>query len=226
MSTFKQVLVTAAGLVVASALALTVALQQAGQSHGMTCEEWRVAVERASDEGKWERFFVAVQDGTDIPEAHGTRVLGDCSAGTCTILPQGCDDAFTYDYDASPLVAGWRVVEMHTHPYFAGGWKPWAAATAGARWYGSLGQVVTACQANFTGSQCLDLLQADDKCWLLDDGQICRYNKLYGPGVGGTEVCPYANVLARLPCRVLRGAGTEISDVAKEFTDADLNVLD
>lgn len=127
----------------------------------------------------------------------------------------------TYDYDCGPLVNGWRVCELYAHPYFAKGWRNEAAANVDFRWFGSLGDVVDECRAHFTGAQCLDLLQADRRCWLLDDGRVCRF----GSVLGEDAACPYATVLARLPCVVYRGAGSEMQDVQRVWTDEEMDQL-
>lgn len=131
----------------------------------------------------------------------------------------GC--AYTYTYDCGPEVNGWRVCDVYAHPYIAKGWMLAANEYEYLRWYGSMAAVVTACLEHFTGPECLNLLQADNRCWLLDDGRVCRYGAL----LGADEACPYARVQARLPCVVNRGAGSEMRDAQRVWTDEEMDEL-
>ena len=231
MTKLRAVLAAAASLVIGG-LSIGIALNQAGQSEGMTTAEWCAAIDKISDAQKLERFFVAIQDGATIPKAwpdtDSGRLLGDCAGGTCTIAPAASPEcAYTYQYDCGPLRQGWRVCEVRAHPYIAKGWLLAANANPDLRWYGSLGQVVTECLVHFSGPDCLALLQADDKCWLLDDGGVCRYGSLLGsaePDESATP-CPYARVKARLPCVVNRGAGSEMTDAERVFEPEEMDQL-
>lgn len=223
MSRLKQVLSAAAALVLGSALAIGVALNQAGQSEGMSPEEWCSLVERAKDPIRQHSFFIAIQPGNDIPEAYGDRLLGSCEGGTCTIAPNATPQcSYTYQYDCGPTVGGWKVCEVQdVHPYIAKGWMLAAEGFAYLRWYSSRSEVVTACLEHFTGPECLDLLQADSSCWLLNDGTKCIRGNQVATGIP----CPYAQVVAPYPCTTSKGAGMEIKDAQRTFTDEEMDNL-
>ena len=226
MSKLKRVLAAAAALIL-TGTAVGIALNQAGVAENMTTEEWCKAIDQVRDVQRKDRFFVAVQNGADIPKAwpegENGRVLGDCAGGTCTIAPDAAPHcSYEYTYDCGPLVGGWRVCEVWAHPYVVRGWALAAADRDDLRWYGGLGQVVAACLEHYTGAECLALLQADDKCWLLDDGRVCRHGNLLGEL---DTACPYARVQARMPCTVWRGAGSERTDATRVWLDADMDEL-
>lgn len=222
-----KALLTAAALLVAAGTAIPLALNQAGADLGVTPQQWCEKAQQANDIQKRERFFVGVADGATIPRESGGRLLGICGSGLCTIIPGVAEHCpITYDYDCGPLVNGWRICEVWAHPYFAKGWRNEASSNPDFRWYRSLGQVVTDCLAHFTGTQCLQLLQADDKCWLLDTGGVCRFGSLLGSGdETGPDPCPYARVQARMPCTVWRGAGSEMTDAVREFEAEEFDAL-
>jgi hypothetical protein len=225
MTKFRAAIAAAAALIIAGGITVGQALYQAGQSEGLTCAEWNARAKEFNNKQTKRHFYVAIQNGTPIPKAFGNKVLGDCAAGVCTVQPNGCDLAITCEYDISPLVSGWRLAEVWAHPYFATGWYKAAGGTPGLRWYKSMRDVVAACRAHFTGAQCLQLLQADSKCWLLNDGHVCRYGLEYGPGIGGADAdgipvyCRYADVLSPLPCTVYNGAGSELSEANEEWPE-------
>jgi hypothetical protein len=218
----KKVWKAAAALIIAGA-SVAVGLQLASDSEGMTCKQWATSVKRLGDVQSKHHFFLAVQQGAEIPKARGDWILGECSGGTCTIGHESCTVELTYTYDCGPLTAGWRLCEVYANPVFARGWREVATEQADFRWYKGLRDVVTECLNHFTGQQCLDLLDADNRCWLLDDGNFCRYGREYGPGLGGVDadgnpvLCRYARVQSPMPCTVNRGAGSEMADVAAEW---------
>jgi hypothetical protein len=219
---FKAAIAAAVTLVLGGT-AVIVAMQEAGQLEGFTCRNlYRVASEyNAADEQH--TFFLAIQGGVSIPKAYESWMFGDCSGGSCEISMQGCAPAGTihYTYELGSLVGGWRVYEVLAHPDIARGWHAWASDTAGARFYWGGGQVVDSCMANFTGAQCLSLLDFGDRCWLLKSGQgVCRGGLHYGPGVGGRDAnkdpvpCPNAEILSPIDCTTSRGAGGGLRDAA------------
>lgn len=224
MTRLRALLLAAAALV-AGGLGIGVALNQSAQQLDppMSAAEWcTAAARRANDIQRKEHFFVAVAQGAAIPKESGGRLLGDCADGTCTVAPDAAPQcAVTYNYECGPLVNGWRVCEIFSHPYFAKGWANEAQTNADFRWYGSLRDVVTACRAHFTGAECLTLLDADRKCWLLQDGSVCRY----GHHLGTEDPCPYAQVQGRMPCTVYRGAGSEMGDATREWSEEEFDEL-
>lgn len=214
MSKLKAVLMAAAALVAVGS-AVGIALNQAGQSVGMTVDEWCDKIDAIRDKQAKEHFFVAVKDGAELPKQAGGYLLGDCSGGTCTIAPDAAPHcSYTYDYNCGPLVSGWRVCETYAHPYVLAGWLA-ADDDTNIRAYRGFRRVVDDCKANFTGAQCLELLEADKRCWLLDSpakgSPICRYGSLLGSVEpdGSPTPCPYARVVSGFPCVVNRGAGSE-----------------
>lgn len=225
MTKIKAMLAAAASLVIGG-LAIGIALNQAGQQLGVSAQEWCSAVATAGDVQKREHFLLAYQPGNPIPEAWPDgpdgRILGECSGGTCTIAPAALPDcAYTYQYDCGPQVVGWRVCDVWAHPYVAKGWKLAAADLAYLRWFGSFAEASSTCLANFTGQQCLQLFDADRKCWLLGDGRVCRFGKLLTDGTA----CPYGQVAAQMPCTVYRGAGSELDDAQRVWTDEEMDEL-
>lgn len=225
LAKLKRVLRTAAALVLGGA-AVTAALITAGQQEDMSLSEWCAATRAYRDPSTYETFFLAFPVGTEIPQAWpqdtAGRLLGVCSSGTCTIDPGRC--AVEYSYHLAPAAAGYRLAEVHAPPYIAGGWRRWALDTAGVHWWDSFAQVVDACRANFTGAECLQLLEADGRCWLLDDGTCCRYGKRgCAPSDSGLNggACPYAQVVAPMPCTVSRGAGAELVDATKDWSESE-----
>jgi len=233
MSTLQRVLSGAAVLIVAGGISVGIALRDAGIAEGMACKQWCASTAKHADPQSHETFFIAITDGTTIPKAwpegEGGRVLGDCGGGTCDLTPTGCARCpVEYTYNASPLVAGYRLYEVRAPIYIAGGWRLWANDTAGVHWWKSFGQVIDACKANLTPAQCLNILQGDARCWKLDGwadgrGDFCRYGRLYGPGMGGALPCPYARVEAVLPCEVDEGAGSEVDDAERVFDAAEFD---
>jgi len=225
MSKLRAVLATAATLILGG-LGIGIALNQAGVTHDMSAKEWCQAIDRVSDVQKQERFFVAYQPGNPIPQAwpegESGRVLGACSGGTCTIAPEARPHcAYEYTYDCGPNVDGWRLCEVHAHPYVAKGWKLAAEDNAWLKWFGGLSEVIAKCQAHTTNAKCLTLLDVDNRCWLLNDGSVCRHGTQLGTG----DPCPYGSVTAQMPCTVYRGAGSELHDATRVWTDEEMDEL-
>jgi len=245
MSKLQRVLSAAAVLLLAGGISVGIALRDAGIAEDMTCKQWCASTEKHADPTTHETFFIAISDGTPIPKAwpegDDGRVLGDCSGGTCDLTPTGCAKCpVVYTYHASSLVAGYRLYEVRAPIYIAGGWRLWANDTPGVHWWQSFGQVIDACTANLTGSQCLNILESDERCWMLstvDDcptgvgaetrpvTRFCRYGRVFGCGMGGTLACPYGQAVAVMPCGVDRGAGSETIDTERVFEPAEFDEL-
>lgn len=225
MTRIKAVLSAAAALVLGSALAVGVALNQAGQnavSPAMTCAEWSRYAALANDPTNAETFYIGIQGATTIPKAYGSWLIGDCAAGTCTVKPNACDVSVTWTYKVSPIVNGYRIARVTAIPYFGGGLKAWVSGTAGLYWLGSFGQARSLCVAARPAADCATMLGGVIDCWKRADGQWCRYGRLYGPGAGGSTTCTVQATDTPAPCVVNRGAGSESTDIARSFTDAEL----
>lgn len=222
----KAAFLYAVGLIL-TGIAVAVGLQQGLEEEGVSCDEWQTGIELFQDTQKNETMFMAVQQGIEQPKAYADRVLGDCNAQqkTCSIGPSTCPNSFTYGFSFGSLVSvgetGYRLVEIKAPLYILRGWMKWAEGTEGVEWLGSFGQLKDSCTDKFTNPQCLALFDADDCCWLLDDGTICRHGiksvVIDEEGQDVITTCPYAHVVAKLPCVVDRGAGSEEIDVLKQF---------
>jgi len=215
----KRIWKATAAAVVAGA-AIATAFFSSWFQEDMTCRELAYATRHLRDPQQYESFFLGVADGADIPEAKGDYLLGACGNGGCIIPSDVCPESppIVYNYDCGPSISGWRVCRVKAHPKIATGWYKVAQDDSNFRWYQSLGQVITECLNNYTKAQCLELLEADKHCWLIDDDEFCRHGYLYGPGQGGETACPYARVIKAMPCEVMRGAGSERIDANKEWT--------
>ena len=225
MTRLKAVL-TAAAVLILGGLGVGVALNQAGVTHGMGTQEWCAAIGRVNDIQQQDRFFVALQPGNPIPQAHGEYVLGACADNVCAIAPAAAPEcAYTYSYSwIGPAIDGWRVAEVYAHHYIANGWRMAAADLAYLKWFGSTGALITACLAHTTPAKCAQLLSVDAWNWVLTDDTICRRGI-----VQGTEAdpCPYlaTGIKCKLPEVVYRGAGSEMTDCLREWTDAEMDEL-
>lgn len=184
----KAVLSAAAALVVAGAT-VAVGLQQAAQDElgrPATCDDWNRAFDFAETQPEVE-WFMASASGYVPPAAVGTRLLGDCAAGQCTIQPQGCAEKFSYTFErGAPTGVGWRLTRFKGPGYAAVSWRALAASNpSNARFYGSWGELTTACLAQFTAAQCRALAATlGSVCWKRG-AQVCRNGRLFGPGLGG-----------------------------------------
>lgn len=227
MTRLKALLIAAATLVGGGAL-LTVALQQSAEnlSPPMSCKEWAHQVFRWSDPDRAFVYFVAAQTGVNPPAAFGNRVLGDCSAGQCTVSRQDCSVSYSYNYEIILNVDGWRLGRITAIPYIAGGHKAWADATPGAKWLGSFGEVVGNCLEIRSAAECDSFLAPTSDCWLLSNGNLCRYEKEYGPGLGGTQACSAAPSGGDTPidCADRHGAGSAVSDSNLVWRDSELGL--
>lgn len=176
----------AAAVLVAGGASLSIALRDAGQTEGITCAEWSqlVSLAQADETMEW---FVAVADGYAPPSVTGDRVLGDCAAGDCAAKPAGCETAYSYTYQRSGSVGGWRLYRLRGPAYFAKGWGALATSNPSqVRAYRGWKEVGADCLAHFTGAQCRALLGGTGVCWRRGT-QYCRNGLLYGPGLGGVN---------------------------------------
>jgi hypothetical protein len=130
MTRLIRVLKAAAALVLTGGLALGVALNQGAQTvePRYTCAEWAEVARRYSDPQQQETFFVALPVGATVPAAYGDRVLGNCSAGECTIKPAACDGGRVW-YGTGPLGEHTRIEGTMT-----GVPNPFAEQYAGWTW--------------------------------------------------------------------------------------------
>lgn len=225
MSRLRQLLVAAAALVLGG-LGLDQALHDAGQAAApkWNCSEWAQVAQRYSDLQQQETFYVAVPTGSAVPSVVGDRVLGDCAGGVCTIKPASCSDAATWTYKAGAPLGGKVIIRARAPLYVAEGLRRWVGGLTGGLWLGSFGQAVSTCLSLTTAANCRTMLGGVSDCWLLSDGRLCRYGRLYGPGEGGASACPALDAGARpMPCEVSRGAGSELADVARAFNATDLS---
>jgi hypothetical protein len=136
-----------------------------------------------------------------------------------------------YGYTRSSLVNGWRLYVVDSPRYFALGWKQLATEHAEVRFYRSFADVKADCLVHFTGSQCRNLIDGVNRCWLRPDGQLCRGTNpgewgLYGPGVGGDVVCTPGIDDVPYPCSDKgRGQAWAVRAHFEDFpTDEDLEL--
>lgn len=199
----KRTLQAAAALVIAGT-ALTLALRQAGQAEGVTCEQWGRAVDGLNNIDQHVIFWLAVSSGTTPPGAFADRIIGNCASGVCSASPGGqCDYAATYTYELTGAVSGHRVFRVKAHPYFAGALKAWAEGTAGVTWLGTMGEAFTKCKTVFTAAKCINLLSQGQQCWMQADGTLCRFGRTYrvnGPGRVTDGACSPATGSRPYPC--------------------------
>lgn len=229
MTRMKKVLVTAATLVLGG-LAVSVALRQAAQflDPVMTCGEWTKLIGQYNNKQGWERFFIAIQNGTPVPKAvedgDNDRLLGDCSGGKCVFDPDPCNEnaTFEYEYELSPLVNGWRLAEVFGPRYLVGGWKKAADVTPGMRFYWSHSTAWQECRNHFSKADCFELFKPFVQ-FIFDDSTRCENGRWYGPGKGGTEACPTGTIVRLMPKLTYRGAGSEFVDSNKVWEQADLD---
>ena len=200
MARIKRVFAAAAALVVAGAT-VAVALHQAGQAEGMTCADWARAVPRLAAETSI--YYIAAPSGATPPAAVGDKLIGNCAAGECTVVPQGCPFPIKYTYELTGAITGTRVFRVQSHPYFAAGLKEWAEQTAGAKFLGGMPSMLAKCRESFTNAKCLQLAGLAHQCWLQPDGTLCRYGRTYrinGPGQPGDGFCTPQATATPFPC--------------------------
>ena len=205
MTRLRAVLAAAAALVVGGGLALNVALRQAGQDlvPRMTCAEWEQVVAQAEPPIEW---FVATTDAFVPPTAVGSRIIGTCAAGVCTVEPQSCPTPVTYTYERSAPVSGWRLYRVRGPKYFAVGWRALATAQpASVRFYRGWAELAADCLTHFTAANCRTLADGAGVCWKRAGNQYCRKGRLYGPGLGGVGACSPQAGDSPYPCDVTAG---------------------
>jgi len=186
MSRFKRILAAAAALGGTLAVALLTANQ--ADPEPMTCREFGALVRRL--EGERLTYFVAVRHGYAPPEMAASRPLGECASRRCTIGAQGCRHIYSYRYEPGPLVNGWRLVKLVSHPYVAGGWRELAQGNPDLHFMRSYGEAVSLCVARFGAASCRGLLRSVNDCWERSGGEQCRGGLRYGPGAGGVQPNP------------------------------------
>jgi len=154
----------------------------------VTCYEFRRELTDI-EEIEW---FVAASDawiqreGNPPLHTDGDRIIGDCAGGECEVTTSCAP--YSYFFETSSSVGGFRLAKARGHPYFAGSWEELATEESGLTFWGSRGEVQAACIASpLTAGQCWQLMSQLDDCLLRSDGQLCRYGRLYGPGVGGVN---------------------------------------
>lgn len=217
-----RAILAAAALLVVGGVAIPLALQQAGDSASppMKCSEWSQLLDSVSEQQQWETFFVgATSANLPPPKAYGNYILGDCAAGMCTVSHATCPGSLSYSYQLSPLVNGKRVARFLAPLIFAKGWYAWATHTAGVRFMRSFKEAASECLSLETAANCRSLLSGVSDCWLRADGQLCRYGRLFGPGMGGTTTCAVQAGDQPYPCETMRSAEEE---GARVWTDAEL----
>lgn len=228
MNRLQQLLAAAAAAVVAGGLMLGVALRQEGTTRGWTCAEWATRIAPYQDPQKHETFFVATQTGVTPPQAFGDRVIGACSNGVCSVLPEGCAAGVDWTYELSATYSGWRLWQVRAPAYIAGALRAWAEPTAGAEFLGPWSTAYQTCRSRFSATACNAVFEADKRCWLLADGSTCRYGlrgNMPNNSSSNNTACSPAADSKPMPCVVDRGAGSELDDVARAFADADYDEL-
>jgi len=237
MTKLKAAMTAAAIAFLGGGITIYQAFQQGAVSVDYTEQEWCRDAKKLNDVQRQEHFFVAIQTGATLPKAvvwngTGTILQSDCTAGECFIAPTaGHECRYKYRYAVGPAVDGWRVADVWAHPRAAQGWKQVAAQQGDLKWFGGIGPAITACLAHTTPAKCKLLLDVDSRCWVWDTdageafvpGDRCRH----GNHMGVDEACTYnyPGQIRGAPCTVWRGAGSEDSDSAKEWTDEEMDEL-
>lgn len=231
MTRIKAVLTAAALAFAAGGVTIYQAIQQGGQQEQVTLPQWCKAIDRVQDIQQQDRFFVALQPGNPIPQAHGEYVLGACASGVCQLghsAGHECNYTYTYSW-IGPTVDGFRVAEVYAHHYIANGWRMAAADLGYLKWFGSTGALIDACQTHTSNAKCAQLLSVDSHNWVLLDGSICRRGYVQGTATEedpGTP-CPYlaTGIQCKLPEVVYRGAGSEMTDCLRVWEPEEMGTL-
>jgi hypothetical protein len=181
-----------------------VAVQQAREDLGMTCEDLEATVREAEQRPPvW--WFVGVADGFTPPKAFAVgdpvehRTIGEIegtgAAGHLVVEDDSCGGTgYRYEYKRAASVANHRVYALRGDRYFARSWFDGANLTVNVKWLGGWKDVKAACLSRWTAVQCRSALGQVSQCWRLGDGTQCRdydataqQGRLYGPGVGGVN---------------------------------------
>lgn len=219
----RAVVLVAGGAALAAAL-WTAMLEQ---TPPMDCAEWSRDAGRLSDPQNQWTFYAARRQGVTLPPRLGTCMAGVCSIGP----PDNCagSPAVTYQISTGPFVSvggsNWQVVKIEAHPLVAGRLKAFAEAEPGARWFESMGQVVSTCLSLTTAANCRAMIGPLHDCWDNGDGTLCRYGRLVrinGPGLATDGACAPGATSKPYPCVTTRGAGGAEADAARVWVVKEL----
>lgn len=195
MTRLRRILAAAAALIVGGT-GIYQAIDTANQADAqpLSGAEWAAAAARLKAARPVE-FYVLVDESYAPPQAHGGRILGECSndpaqGGTRCRIPTPAG-TYSYPYARVAGVPGRRLFRAAAHPWVVGGWKRLGEDVAEVTWLGAMMDVRDAClAAGHSLAQCGAVMDAINPCWEKPDGTRCR-NGITGrvlPG-GAPETC-------------------------------------
>jgi hypothetical protein len=128
------------------------------------------------------RWFVAVAESHDPGSVGGMTI--NCAVEDCAQVPA----QYCFTWTAGDPVAGSRLWAIEGNRAIGKLWRDYAEANPSTvKFARSYKDAAADLRTTFTAAQTRALLSSVAPCWMRADGQLCRYGRLYGPGLGGVN---------------------------------------